>query len=148
MCLHWQKNWGSKIYPDILQHVVCSLLQAVMAERTAACLVPGRIYSSQNLHLSLLSWFSWALCFLRGASPSFSFLPFLNCSLHCNHDLSQKGGKNKSISTTTELLLTKKAHGFGFLHKKLWYYGRNISFTKGEPQRHSKSSTKMWKLQS
>lgn len=134
MCLHWLKNLGSKIYPDILQHVVCSLLKAVMAERTVVSLVPGRIYSFQNLHLGLLSWFSWALRFLRGASPSFSFLPFLNCSLHYDHDLSQKGGKNKSLSITTELLLTKKVYDFDFLHKKLWYYGRNISFTKGEPQ--------------
>lgn len=145
MCLHWLRNWGSKIYPGILQHVVYSLLQAVTAGRTTVCLVAGRIYSSQNLYSGLLSCFSWALWFLRGASPSFLFLPFLNCSLQYDHDLNQKGGKNKSISTTTDLLLTEKVHGFGFLHKKLWYYGRNISFTKGEPQHDSKSSTKMWK---
>lgn len=65
-----------------------------MAEGIVACLVLGRIYSSQNIHPVLLSWFSGALCFLRGASPSFSFLPFLNRSLHYDHDLRQKGQKN------------------------------------------------------
>lgn len=48
---------------------------------------------------------------------------------------------------TMELRLSKKVYGFGFLHKKLWYYGRNISFTEGELQHDLKSSTEMWKLQ-
>lgn len=107
MGLHWLKNWDSNTHPDILQQVVCSLLEAVRAERTAMCFVPGRIYSSYNLHLGLLSSFSWVFRALKGDSP-FSFLLFWNCSLQYDHDLSQRGGKNKPISTASELLSEKK----------------------------------------
>lgn len=146
MGLHWLKNWDSNTHPDILQQVVCSLLEAVRAERTAMCFVPGRIYSSYNLHLGLLSSFSWVFRALKGDSP-FSFLLFWNCSLQYDHDLSQRGGINKPISTGSELLSEKKGHDFGFLHMKLLYCGTNISFTKGQPRHNSKTSIKIWKFQ-